>query len=68
MWRFSPAKKVDHLITPHKNTDAFIAFLEHLLLNRYPADKLVLVLDNAAYHKSRAALAALDSFARPACV
>lgn len=56
-------EQVAHLITSHKNTDAFIAFLEHLMLNCYPTDKLVLVLDNAAYHKSRAALAALDTFA-----
>lgn len=55
--------QVSHLITTHKNTDAFIAFLEHLLLTCYPSDKLILVLDNAAYHKSRAALAALDAFA-----
>lgn len=55
--------QVAHLLTTHKNTDAFIAFLEHLLLTCYPADKLILVLDNASYHKSRAALAALDTFA-----
>ena len=55
--------EVCHLITSHKNSDTFIAFLEHLLLTCYATDKLILVLDNAAYHKSRAALAALDTFA-----
>jgi putative transposase len=55
--------QVSHLITTHKNTDAFIAFLEHLLLTCYPHDRVILVLDNASFHKSRAALAALDAFA-----
>lgn len=55
--------QVSHLITSHKNSDTFIAFLEHLLLTCYPDDKLILVLDNASYHKSRAALAALEAFA-----
>lgn len=54
---------MSHLITSHKNTDTFIAFLEHLLLTCYPNDKLILVMDNASYHKSRAALAALVAFA-----
>ena len=55
--------QVSHLITSHKNSDTFVAFLEHLLLTCYPNDKLILVLDNASYHKSRTALAALDAFA-----
>jgi putative transposase len=55
--------QVSHLITSHKNTDAFIAFLEHLLLTCYPNQRLILVLDNASYHKSRAALSAIDTFA-----
>lgn len=54
---------VDWLSSPHKNSDAFVTFLEHLALTVYPGQRLVLVLDNASYHKSRtatAALAALD--------
>ena len=54
--------QVSHLITSHKNTDAFIAFLEHLLLTCYPNQRLILVLDNASYHKSASALAALSLF------
>jgi transposase len=58
-WR---TQQVDWITTPHKNTDSFIAFLEHLLTVCYPTQRLVLVLDNASYHKSHAALAALTLF------
>ncbi|GIL11328.1 MAG: hypothetical protein BroJett038_00480 [Chloroflexota bacterium] len=46
-----------------KNSEAFIAFLEHLAFTVYPNQRLILVMDNASYHTSRAtqaALAALD--------
>jgi hypothetical protein len=46
----------------HKTSTSFIAFLEHLLLERYPTGPVVLVLDNASIHKSRASLAALSLF------
>ncbi|MBK8019848.1 MAG: transposase, partial [Chloroflexi bacterium] len=36
----------------HKNSDAFIAFLDHLL-RQHPRLKLILVLDNASYHRSK---------------
>jgi transposase len=42
-----------------KNSEAFIAFLEYLALTVYPAQRLIVVMDNASYHKSRATLAAL---------
>ena len=42
-----------------KNSETFIAFLEHLAFTVYPDQRLVLVLDNASYHRSRATLAAL---------
>jgi hypothetical protein len=45
-----------------KNSEHFIAFLEHLLVKQYPTGPVVLVLDNAPYHKSAAALAALSLF------
>lgn len=45
-----------------KNSEQFIAFLEHLLVEQYPTGPVVLVLDNAPYHKSAAALAALSLF------
>lgn len=42
-----------------KNSEAFIAFLEHLAFTVYPDQRLILVMDNASYHKSRATFAAL---------
>jgi len=58
-WR---TQNVDWTTADRKNTDSFIAFLEHLLTTCYPTQRLVLVLDNASYHKSYAALAALSLF------
>ena len=58
-WR---TQNVDWIVAQRKNTDNFIAFLEHLLTVCYPDQRLVLVLDNASYHKSYAALAALSLF------
>ncbi|MBC6938023.1 MAG: hypothetical protein DWB42_19650 [Chloroflexi bacterium] len=37
-----------------KNSETFIAFLEHLAFTVYPNQRLILVLDNASYHHSRA--------------
>lgn len=45
---------------PPKADASFIAFLVHLLTVYYPTQRLVLVLDNASYHKSYAVLAALS--------
>lgn len=47
---------------PIKNTDAFIRFLEELLVKQYPTGQIVLVMDNASYHNSAAASAALSLF------
>ncbi len=47
---------------PWKNSEAFIAFLEHLLVKVYPIGRIVLVMDNVAYHRSAASLAALSLF------
>ena len=58
-WR---TQNVDWITADRKNTDSFIAFLEHLLTTCYPTQRLVLVLDNASYHKSYAALATLSLF------
>jgi len=35
-----------------KNSVTFISFLEELLVKQYPTNRVVLVIDNAAYHKS----------------
>lgn len=45
-----------------KNSNTFIAFLEHLLLDQYPTSSLVLVMDNAPFHRSYATRAALSLF------
>ncbi len=51
-----------------KNSAYFIAFLEHLLVDTYPTGRVVMVMDNAAYHKSASALAALSLFEHRAMV
>ena len=53
---------VSWTIAPRKNSEAFITFLEHLMSECYPTQKVVLVLDNATFHTSRASLAAMSSF------
>ena len=45
-----------------KNSQTFIQFLEYLLLEQFPTQKLILVMDNASYHKSAASMAALSGF------
>ena len=45
-----------------KNSQTFIQFLEYLLVQCFPDEKVILVLDNASYHKSKATLAALSLF------
>lgn len=45
-----------------KNSSTFIEFLEELLVKNYSTGRIVLVMDNAAYHKSASALAALSLF------
>ncbi|MBK8023054.1 MAG: IS630 family transposase [Chloroflexi bacterium] len=51
--------QVTHCTSKHKNSDAFIAFLDRLL-HLHPRLKLILVLDNASYHRSKAVQAALS--------
>ncbi len=48
---------------PKKNSVSFIHFVEYLMTVCYPTQKVILVVDNASYHKSSAALAALSLFA-----
>lgn len=54
--------EVTALPAERKDSEAFIAFLEYLLLGRYRDQVVVLVLDNASIHKSAASLAALSLF------
>ena len=45
-----------------KNSQTFIEFLEYLLLECYPGQRVILVMDNASYHHSRPVEAALSLF------
>ena len=49
-------------IAKTKNSATFIDFLEELLVKNHPTGRVVLVMDNASYHKSASALAALSLF------
>ena len=53
---------IDWMMAQWKNSETFITFLEHLLVEKYPTGRLILVLDRASYHKSAASLAALSLF------
>ena len=54
--------RITWTIAETKNSSHFIRFLEHLLVEDYPTGRVVLVMDNATYHKSAPALAALSLF------
>lgn len=45
-----------------RNSDSFIAFLEQLMLHAYPQQAVYLVLDNASFHRSASAQAAIALF------
>ena len=49
-------------VSKTKNSPTFIDFLEELLVKNYSTGRVVLVMDNASYHKSAASLAALSLF------
>lgn len=45
---------------PRKNRESFITFLEHLVQSQTTDRPVVIILDNAAYHRSAASQAALS--------
>jgi transposase len=53
-----------HQTKERKNSDTFIEFIEYLMLQAYPDVQVVIVMDNASYHRSRASRAALSLFAQ----
>lgn len=57
-WRTS---QVSYTLNHRKNSDSFIEFLETLTRD-YPDETLILVMDNASYHRSKAVQAALSLF------
>lgn len=54
---------VSYTMTRTKNSETFIAFLEMLLEQAYPDQGLVLVMDNAPYHRSKEVAAMLSLYA-----
>lgn len=53
--------RVTYTTASRKNSETFLAFLEHLLAE-YPRQKLVVVMDNASYHHSKTTRAALSLY------
>jgi transposase len=51
-----------HQTHHHKNSDSFIEFLEYVMQTVPAQQKVILVMDNASYHRSYATLAALSLF------
>jgi len=51
--------RVSYRTAAHKNSETFVAFLEHLLVE-YPRQHLIVVMDNASYHHSKTAQAAFS--------
>jgi transposase len=49
-------------MSQEKNSQGFIAFMEHLFIEQFPTGHCVLVLENAPYHTSDESLAALSLF------
>jgi transposase len=53
--------RVSYRTARRKNSDEFVAFLEHLLAE-HPYQHLILVMDNASYHHSKTVQAALSLY------
>lgn len=58
-WR---TDQVDCCPLTRKDSEGFIAFLEWIMLERYPQQDVILILDNASYHHSAAVQAAIAVF------
>ncbi|MCI0710729.1 MAG: IS630 family transposase [Chloroflexi bacterium] len=50
------------LTRDRKHNDSFIDFIQSIMHGQYPHGKVVMVLDNVSYHRSKASLAALSVF------
>jgi transposase len=53
---------VSALTVDWKHSLTFIEFLEYLLVDCYPSQRVILVMDNASYHHSTSVRAALSLF------
>lgn len=56
------ADEITWLLAEKQNSQSFLDFLLHLMLKRYPKERMVLVLDNAPHHRSAYSQAALSLF------
>ena len=54
--------RVSYQTKDRKNSDSFIEFIEHIMLAAYPDRNVIMVMDNASYHRSKASMAALTLF------
>jgi len=54
--------RVSYQTKDRKNSDSFIEFIEHIMLAEYPDMKVIMVMDNASYHRSKTSMAALSLF------
>jgi transposase len=59
--------RVSYQTKDRKNSDSFIEFMEHVMLTEYPDVKVIMVMDNASYHRSKASMAALTWFEEWRC-
>jgi transposase len=50
------------MLSEHENSETFVAFLEHVLLEVCPTQPIVWVMDNASWHLSAMSQAALSLF------
>ncbi|MCU0498378.1 MAG: IS630 family transposase [Anaerolineae bacterium] len=58
-WRCDP---ICYRFIEHKKSVRFVEFLDHLMMTVYPNSKVVFVMDNAPYHRSKMVTAALSLF------
>ena len=58
-WRSDEVWTIHHA---RRNSEGFALFIEHLMTKIYPNQKIVLVMDNASFHKSAMAQAVLSLF------
>jgi transposase len=58
-WQSDQVHGVHH---PKRNSEGFCRFLDHLMNEVYPQQKVILVMDNASIHTSRLSQAALSLY------
>lgn len=58
-WRDDQVCSIQH---PKADSEGFCRFIEHLMLEAYPQQKVVLVMDNASIHTSAISQAMLSLF------